>query len=111
MPATPTFTPVEFGGMVKSTPVPEWRQIPLMPGAIAGNETSTNYLYSTSAVQSDVSVFYAREMPKLGWEPKPRNGTPDPGGIVSLVFYKGQQVCIIGIIPQKVGVLVALGLH
>jgi hypothetical protein len=109
--ATPTSTAVEFGGLVESTPVPEWKKIPLMPGAIAGNETSKNYAYTINATQSAVVAFYARELPKLGWEPKPRNGTPDPGGIVSLVFSKGQQVCIIGIIPQKVGVLVVLGIN
>jgi hypothetical protein len=108
---TPTSTPVELGGLVEGTPVPDWKNIPLMPGAIAGNESNANYAYTVNALQSDVSVFYGREMPKLGWDPKPRNGTPDPGGIVSLVFYKGQQVCIIGILPQKVGVMVVLGIH
>ena len=116
--ATPTLgtgtlasTAVDLGGMVEGTPVPEWKKIPVMVGALAGDESSTNYAYTINATQSAFSVFYAHEMPKLGWDPKPRNGTPDPGGIVSLVFYQGQQVCIIGIIPQKVGVMVVLGIN
>jgi len=106
---TPTSTPIDLSGLVAGTPVPEWKEIPLMPGALAGNENDTNYLYTTSAKSTDVITFYTRELPKLGWEPKPGNGTPEPGGVLTLVFFKGDEACLVAIVPQQVGTLVMLG--
>jgi len=106
---TPTSMLIDLGGLVSGTPVPEWKDIPLAPGAIAGSENSGNYLYTTTTAPSEVASFYSRELPKLGWNPKPGNGTPDPGGVLTLVFFKGQEVCLVAIIPQEVGTLVMLG--
>jgi hypothetical protein len=95
--------------LVTGTPVSEWKDIPLAPGAIAGRETSSNYLYTTKTAPSKVAIFYTQEMPKLGWNPNPGNGTPEPGGVLTLVFFKGQEACIVSIIQQKVETLVMLG--
>jgi hypothetical protein len=106
---TPTSTPIDLSGFVTGTPASEWNDIPVMPGAIAGSETSSGYLYTTTAAPSEVASFYTRELPKLGWNPQPGNGTPEPSGVLTLVFFKGQEVCLVGIIQQKDGALVMLG--
>lgn len=108
---TPTSTPVDLSGLALGTPVPQWKEIPLMPGAISGKENSDNssYLYAINIVPSEIATFYTQELVKLGWEPKSGNATPAPGGVLTLVFYKGQEACIVSIIQQPDGALVMLG--
>jgi hypothetical protein len=79
-----------------------------MPGAIAGSVNGDSYIYAILAAPSAVEIFYTQEMPKLGWNPKSDNGTPQPSGILTLVFLKGQEVGLVAIIPQKGGVIVML---
>jgi hypothetical protein len=111
MSPTPTLSQINAGGMLDSTPVPVWKGIPLLPGASAGTENSSGYLYSTTEIPSEIITFYAREMPKLGWEPKPKNGTPEPSGQIKLVFTKGNDMLLVAVFPRSDGALVMLGIQ
>lgn len=106
---TPTPMPIDLGGLVTGTPVPMWNDIPVMPDAIAGVEKDGNYLYTTKTTTDKIAFFYAKQMLSLGWNSRAENGTPGAGGILTLVYVKGAEICIIGIVPQQGGALVMLG--
>jgi hypothetical protein len=82
LPATettiPTNTPISFPlpfAVPSSTPVKyilldTWREIPIMNGAISGlviGDQET-YLFSTKATIKEISIFYQKEIPRLGWK-------------------------------------------
>ena len=108
-PIEATSTPADLSGFVTDAPIATYKEIPVMPGAIAGSQNSTNYLFSVNTSAAEVEAYYNGALPPLGWTPKTGNGTPQPGGVVTLVYYKGQESCIVAIIQQKVGLLVMLG--
>ena len=103
---TPT---VDLSKLATGTPVPMWKDVPIMSSAIAGNEKNGSYIYTLTDSPLTIEAFYDTEMPKTGWTPKKGNGTPEPSGVITLVYLKGREVCIVGIIPQKGGTLVMLG--
>jgi hypothetical protein len=108
-PETITSSPtVNLSSLVSGTPLPEWHQIPLMPAASAGGEKNNQYYFTIKATQGEIEAFYDLELQKLGWGPKKGNGTAQPSGIITLVYYKDKEVCYIGIIPQKTEMLVTL---
>ena len=90
------------------TPPATWNDIPVMPASGAGGEKGGYYLYTVDAAPLDGAAFYSKEMQRLGWKPRPTNGTPE-AGVLTLVFTKGQQTCTIGLIPQNGGMLVMIG--
>lgn len=108
--ATPTSAPVERNISFTSTPVPQWNNIPLMPGAISGETNSGNYLYTIDADSSKVVSFYLQQMQQSGWKPRTGDGTPE-NGITILFFTKENETCKVGIIQQKTNILVMLGLQ
>lgn len=52
----------------QGTPVSSWRDVPVMPGAIAGEDYEGMYLYTTATRPAEVQRYYEGEMPQLGWE-------------------------------------------
>jgi hypothetical protein len=74
----PTATPFSLR-MPVGTPVSEWRGLPIMPGAIAGEETDTGaYIFTINASLDDIQNFYELELRKLGWK-KTSGGAGVPG--------------------------------
>lgn len=61
----------DFGNSLdpQGTPVQEWRGIPIMPQAIAGQEFSETDTYSfrVNATPQDVQAFYNAELASRGW--------------------------------------------
>jgi hypothetical protein len=50
------------------TPVSEWNGIPIMPGAIAGQEfEKNNYSFKIPGAVKDATDFYIAALPELGW--------------------------------------------
>ncbi len=82
----PTATLFDFAGQFNGTPLPSWHGIPVMPGALIGGENSGLYGFSTSASPDDVAAYYSAQIPPLGYQPGPGNGTPS-SGVMMLVFY------------------------
>lgn len=65
----------------QGTPVQEWRGIPIMPEAVAGQEFNENNTYSFKAniTAKDVQDFYNQELTNLGWS-QPFNNPFDANG-------------------------------
>lgn len=49
-------------------PASDWQGIPVMPGALAGQEVEDGYSFTTRATAQDVQQYYEAELGKLGWE-------------------------------------------
>jgi len=49
-------------------PVTSWKDIPVIPDAIAGEEKEGGYSYTTKATSEQVQDYYNSEMLKKGWE-------------------------------------------
>lgn len=48
-------------------PAAEWREIPIMPEAVAGEEGEGSYAFTVTASAADVQLFYEEELAELGW--------------------------------------------
>lgn len=92
----------------QGTPVQEWRGIPIMPQATAGQEFSENNTYSFKAnvTAKEVQDFYNAELPALGWNQPFSFPLEDAGGI--LVFEKDGSNLTITITSSEGSTLVLL---
>src|SRR5690242_7480564 len=71
--AVPTLSLTETAKLVASLvptgqPLNEWSGIPIMPGALAGDEKDAMYRFTTLASRQDIQAFYKRELSQRGWE-------------------------------------------
>jgi hypothetical protein len=76
---TPTFTAVPTLTATPtptSTPLPptetpavasEWEEIPIMPGAVAGDGDEEGYVFTIQATPQQIQEYYELELDKLGW--------------------------------------------
>lgn len=84
-PFPPTATPGELNLELPSgTPLSDWKGIPVMPGAEAGEEDQGNYTFITRASPDEVIAYYIDTMPGLGWQVLGSNSAGDPNRIVFL---------------------------
>ena len=100
----------DIGNMLdpQGTPVQEWRGIPIMPDAVAGQEFSENNTYSFKAnvAAKDVQDFYNQKLTELGWShPFPTPFETD-GGV--MLFQKDQSALTITVIASEGSVVVLL---
>ena len=51
----------------QGVPVATWREIPIMPQAIAGQEVEGMYSFRVDASAKEVQDFYEKVLPSLGW--------------------------------------------
>jgi hypothetical protein len=49
-------------------PASEWKGIPIMPGAIAGEGDEEGYVFAIQATPQQVQDYYQLELGKLGWQ-------------------------------------------
>lgn len=50
-------------------PSTEWKGIPIMPSAIAGEGDEEGYVFTVKATPQQVQDFYQGELEKRGWQP------------------------------------------
>jgi hypothetical protein len=100
----------DFGNMFdpQGTPVQEWRGIPIMPQATAGQEFSENNSYSfrAAATPQEVQDFYDARLTELGWNQP--FGLPVEGEGGLLVFRKEQSSLAVTITSSEGSVVVLL---
>ena len=100
----------DFGNMFnpQGTPVQDWRGIPIMPEAIAGQEFSENNTYSfkASATVKDVQDFYNEKLTALGWNQPFSFPLEAEGGL--MVFRKDNSSLAITITTSEGSVVVLL---
>lgn len=86
-------------------PLDSWKDIPIMPKAIAGEEVDAVYSFKVEASLREVHDFYAAELPPLGWSAL-FAGEDYP----IEVYSKGDQVLTITITEQDGGTVVLLSI-
>ena len=98
MPLSPSQTP-------ESQPTAEWKGIPIMPGAIAGEGDEEGYVFTIRATAQLVQEYYQLELGKLGWQPSAQESS-DSSLILSFsdstsatmhisILSKGNQVLVL----------------
>jgi hypothetical protein len=100
----------DIGNMLnpQGTPLQEWRGVPVMPQAVAGQEFSENNTYSfrANAAAEDVQNFYNTELTALGWsQPFSFPFGPEGG---AMAFRKDQSSLAVTVIPSEGSVVVLL---
>ena len=86
---TPVATVIRIPSPVPSTEIPEvqpasqWNDIPIMPGAIAGEGDEEGYVFTIQATPAQVQEYYRTELGKLGWQPLSQE---EKGSSVTLLF-------------------------
>ena len=102
----------DFGNSLdpQGTPVQEWRGIPIMPQAVAGQEFSASGTYSfrVNATAQEVQAFYNQELTALGWSQPFEFPIEDEGGF--LFFEKDSSVLTLFITPSEGSIVVLLTL-
>lgn len=100
----------DVGNMLnpQGTPVQEWRGIPIMPQATAGQEFSENNTYSFKAngTAKDVQDFYNQKLSELGWTQPFNVPFETDGGL--MVFRKDQSSLAVTVIASEGSVVVLL---
>lgn len=100
----------DVGNMLdpQGTPVQEWRGIPVMPQATAGQEFSENNTYSFKAnvTAKEVQDFYNQKLTDLGWSQPFNVPFQADGGL--MVFRKDQNSLAVTVIASEGSVTVLL---
>ena len=99
-----------FGNLFdpQGTPVQEWRGIPIMPQATAGQEFSENnsYSFKFTGTTKEVQDFYNEKLTALGWSQPFSFPVEAEGGI--LTFQKDNSTLLVTITASEGSVVVLL---
>ena len=92
----------------QGTPVQEWRGVPVMPQATAGQEFSDNNSYSfrIAGTSKDVQDFYVAQLTPLGWTQPFSIPVEEQGGL--LTFSKDDSTLLVTIAASDGSVVVLL---
>lgn len=85
-------------------PLSDWKGIPVMPQAVAGEEVEAIYSFRVNATIQEVRDFYTAQLPPLGWK------STFSGDLPILVFMKDNQTLSVTITEQANGTIVFLAL-
>ncbi|HLO33952.1 MAG TPA: hypothetical protein VK249_32695 [Anaerolineales bacterium] len=100
----------DFGNLLnpQGTPAQEWKGVPIMPQATAGQEFTENNTYSfkATATLKDVQDFYNNKMPALGWT-QPFSA-PNGSDAAIMFFHKENTTLTITITASDNAVVVLL---
>ena len=93
-----------------SAPVSEWKGIPVMPQATAGQEdtNSSTYTYKADATVKDAQDYYTTQLQNLGWSSY-LNMPGDANGSIQ-IYHKDNNILTVTIIEQEGKVLVILAM-
>jgi hypothetical protein len=87
-------------------PSAEWKGIPIMPNASAGEGDEEGYVFTVKATTQQVQDFYQAELGKLGWQPF---GTGNRDASLVLMFTNSESATLtISIIAKGEEALVLL---
>ena len=66
----PIATDEDFSlSLPEGEPVSVWHEVPIMPGAINGEESDGNsYIFTIRSTREEIAEYYERELSKAGWE-------------------------------------------
>lgn len=111
-PVPPTETPSSPSlPMPTGKPLSNWENIPIMPGALAGDEKTNNgatgYSFTIKASTDEIQNFYETELGKLDWSAL-AVGEGAEKGTVLMIFMKGTAALSVSIIPQPDDIMYVL---
>ena len=89
----------------QSPPLSEWKGIPVMPQAIAGQESDGMYVYKIAVSAQDVKDFYTAQLLSLGWEEA--FSMPVQGSSIQ-VFTKQNQTLTVSVILTDGGDVIVM---
>ena len=89
----------------QSTPLSEWKEIPIMPQAIVGDESDGYYVYRIASTSEEIQDFYKTKLPELGWE---SSFSLPLAGTAILVYSRDEQVVTITIMPTDTSDMVVM---
>lgn len=102
----------DFGNSLdpQGTPVQEWRGIPIMPQATAGQEfsDSSTYSFKVNTSVKEIDDFYKQQLTALGWSQPFEIPLEEEGGF--LFYGKDDAVLTIFITPSEGSIVVILTL-
>jgi hypothetical protein len=90
----------------QGTPVETWRELPIMPEAIAGQEFGSAYSFRANVTPQDVQDFYQDQLTGLGWSQPFDNPFDANGG--QLVFRQEGSSLTITVTATESSVVVLL---
>ncbi len=97
----------------KGEPVDVWKEIPVMPQAVAGQEfpQTFSYTFRVPATVEDVTTFYDENLKNSGWQSL-FSAPPSDGGALLMYTGSGGETLIITITPalNQDGLIVTLQL-
>jgi hypothetical protein len=95
----------------QGTPVQEWKGIPIMPQATAGQEFPESNIYSFKAnvTSQEVQDFYDEKLAALGWT-QPFAIPNESGEMSMILFQKGSNALTIMVLSSEGSVVVTLTL-
>ena len=100
----PTLTVTETAKIIArlvptGQPASEWNGIPIMTGAIAGEEKDGIYRFTTSSSREEIQLYYKRELSQRGWELTGiKEGNADA---LLLIFSMDEDTVSISILPDQ----------
>jgi hypothetical protein len=108
--AQPTQVPVGTPGPgnifdPQGAPLSSWKDIPVMPQAVAGEEAEGMYSFRVNASIKEVQDYYTAQLPPLGWQ------LLFSGDMPILVFTRNGQTLSVTISEQSNGTVVLLALE
>ena len=85
----------------QGNPAQEWRGIPIMPEAIAGQEFAVNnaYSFTVQASAQDVQAFYDERLTQLGWSQPFESPFDENSGMMT--FRKERSSLAITVTPSE----------
>ena len=97
-PRPPTETPDVLSALMPTgEPAASWNDIPIMPGALAGEGDEGSYTFSIQAAPEEVQAYYDAHLAALGWSAFAA-GQGETGALL-LIYMKGQEMITLSIIP------------
>jgi hypothetical protein len=88
-------------------PASEWKGIPIMPNAIAGEGDEESYVFTVKATSQQVQEYYQLELGKLGWQPF-ATGTGNSSSLILMFTNNDSTTLTISVIAKGDEVLVLL---
>ena len=80
------------------TPDTQWNEIPIMPGALAGEGDASGYRFTIKAERDAIETYYKSELEKLDWQVFASGESP--GGSF-LMFFAGPKGSLsVSILPH-----------
>ena len=85
------------------TPMANYKDIPVMPGAEYGADFQGIYTYGINATLKEIEDYYKQELPKLGWNLF--TSTSDNTGSLFMLFQKDNLSCTITTTKSQTGLI------